>query len=203
MQLVLEILIRVAEILTIVAGTAGVCLSLVLLVSPRLIHKASQALNRHVLNENQLASLNPSVPAEPYLLKHHVVLGGCLVASSIFILLFMFIQAPIVESFGFITDMAIEFSILLGKTAGCIGLIAGTILFFSPTTFKAIGQRANMWIDTQAIFTKLDTLSVDVDSFFIKYSLICGLVGLAVSAALIAISILNFLGTSASLGGGI
>jgi hypothetical protein len=136
-------------------------------------------------------------------MRHHVICGGCLVASSIFILLFLFVQAPLAESFGFIADIAIEFSILLGKTAGVIGLIAGTILFFSPATFKLIGKRANIWIDTQPIFTKLDTLSVDVDSFFIKYSLICGLVGMAVSAALIAISILNFLGTSASLGGGI
>jgi len=203
MQLVLEILVRVAEILTIIAGTAGVCLSLVLLISPRLIHKASQALNRHVLTEHQLATLNPHIPAEAYLLRHHVVFGSCLVASSIFILLFLFIQAPLADSFGFIADIAIEFSILLGKTAGVIGLAAGTILFFSPATFKAIGKRANIWIDTQPVFTKLDTLSVDVDSFFIKYSLICGLVGLAVSTALIAISVLNFLGTSASLGGSI
>jgi len=203
MQLVLEILVRVAEILTIIAGAAGVCLSLVLLVSPRLIYNANKALNRHVLTENQLATLNPHVPAESYLLRHHVICGGCMVASSIFILLFLFIQAPVVDSFGFITDVAIEFSILLGKTAGFTGLIAGTLLFFSPATFKAIAKRANIWIDTQPIFTKLDTLSVDVDSFFIKYSLICGLVGMAVSAALIAISILNFLGTSARLGGGI
>jgi len=202
MQLVLEILVRVAEILTIIAGSAGVCLSLVLLVSPRLLQKVSQALNRHVLTENQLAALNPHVPAESYFLRHHVICGGCLVASSIFILLFVFIQAPPTGSFGFITDVAIEFSILLGKTAGVIGLIAGTLLFFSPATFKAIGKRANIWIDTQLIFTKLDTVSVDVDSFFIRYPLICGLVGLAVSAALIALSVLNFLGTSVRLGGG-
>ena len=203
MQVVLEILVRVAEILTILAGSAGVCLSVVLLVSPRLIHKVSHALNRQVLTENQLATLNPHFPAESYLMRHHVICGGCLVASSIFILLFLFIQAPPVGSFGFFTDVAIEFSILLGKTAGVIGLIAGTILFFSPATFQALGKRANIWIDTQPIFTKLDTISVDVDSFFIRYSLICGLVGLAVSAALIALSVLNFLGTSARLGGGI
>jgi len=203
MHVVLEILVRVAEILTIIAGTAGVCLSLVLLISPRLVYKASQALNRRVLSEHQLAMFNPHVPAESYFLRHHVACGGCLVAGSIFILLFLFIQAPPAGSFGFMPDIAIEFSLLLGKTAGVIGLIAGTILFFSPATFEEIGKRANIWIDTQPIFTKLDTLSVDLDSFFIKYSLICGLTGLAVSIALLAISAMNFWGTSVSMGGGV
>jgi hypothetical protein len=202
MQLVLEIIVRFAEILTIVAGSAGVCLSLLLIFTPGLIHRIGSALNRQVLTENQLASMNPTVTAESFVLRYHVACGGLLVASSIFILLFLFFRDPGPHSFGLVMDVAVEFSILLGKTAGLLGLAAGTLLFFSPATFKSIGRRANVWIDTQAVFTKLDTLSVDVDSFFIKYSLICGLLGLAVSAALIILSVVNFLGTATSLGGG-
>ena len=201
MGLILEIVIRVAEILTIVAGSAGILVSMLLLFSPASIRNVNRALNRQVLAESRWDILNPSVTSEPFVLRHHIACGGTFVACSIFVLLFLFIRTGVPEGFGFFTDMAIEFSILLGKTAGIAGLAAGALLFFSPTAFKALGQKTNIWVDTDPIFSKLDTLSVDVDSVFIRYPLICGLLGLAVSTALIILSVINFLGISARMGG--
>ncbi len=201
MQLVLEIIIRVAEILTIVAGSAGILVSIVLMFSPESIRKANRALNTQMLTERQLAVLNPSVCSEPFVLKHPVACGGALVAGSIFILLFLFIRAQVPAGFGLFMDMAIEFSILLGKTAGIIGVTAGALLFFSPAAFKALGNKANLWIDTGPVFSKVDTLSVDVDSILLRHPFIFGLLGLAVSTALIILSVVNFLGTSANMGG--
>jgi len=199
-QAVLEIIIRVMEILTIIAGTAGVCLSLVLLFSPGLILRANKVLNRQVLTDGQLATLNPCVSSESFVLRHHVACGGLIVAGSIFIMLFLFISGRTPNSFGVFGDMALEFTILLGKTAGIVGLVAGALLFFFPAAFKALGQKTNISIDTRPVFNKLDCVQVDVDSFIIKNSWIFGLVGLAVSTALIIISVVNFLGTSAHLG---
>ncbi len=201
MLVVLEIIIRVAEIMTIIAGVAGVCLSLGLILSPGLIRKTSQALNRQMLTERQLSTLNPSIDTESFVLRHHRVSGGFLIVSSIFILLFLFVGVQVPEDFGFFMDMAIEFSILLGKITGVVGLAAGLLLFFYPSAFKTLGQKTNISIDTRPVFSKLDTLCVDIDSIIIKFSWIFGLVGLAVSAALIIISVVNFLGTAASLGG--
>jgi len=203
MQVVLEIIIRVAEIMTIIAGLAGVCLSLGLLISPGLIRKGNRTLNRQMMTERQLTALNPYIDSESFALRYHRVSGGFLIVSSIFILLFLFVGARVPEAFGFFTDMAIEFSILLGKTAGVVGLAAGLLLFFYPAAFKALGRKTNISIDTRPVFNKLDTVSVDIDSIIIKFSWIFGLVGLAVSAALIIISVINFLGTAASLGGGL
>ncbi len=90
MQLILEILIRVVEILTIVAGAAGVLVSILLMLSPGVVRKINRALNMEVLNEKKLAPLNPYLDTEPLVLKHHAVCGGILVACSIFILLFSF-----------------------------------------------------------------------------------------------------------------
>ena len=201
MQVVLEIIIRVAEIMTIIAGLAGVCLSLGLLISPGLILKASRRLNRQMMTERQLTTLNPYIDSESFVLRHHRVSGGLLIVSSIFILLFLFVGAQVPGHFDIFTDMAIEFLILLGKTAGVVGLAAGLLLFFYPAAFKALGQKTNISIDTQPVFSKLDTICVDMDSIIFKFSWIFGLVGLAVSAALIIISVVNFLGTAASLGG--
>jgi len=201
MQVVLEILIRVAEILTILAGSAGVCLSLVLILAPGLIRKANQALNRRVMTDSQLATLNPTVNTESFARRHHAVCGGILVAVSIFILLYLYLRAPVPEGFGLFMDMAVDFSIRLGKTAGFIGLAAGTLLFFFPSAFKVLGQKTNVCIDTRPVFDKLDTVCVDVDAVIIRYAWIFGLVGLAVSIGLIIISVVNFLGTSANLGG--
>ncbi|MCP3953073.1 MAG: hypothetical protein GY697_12775 [Desulfobacterales bacterium] len=200
MLVVTEILIRAAEILTVVSGLAGVCLSLGLIFSPGLIRKANRALNRQFMTESQLEILNPSLDSEIFARRYHLVCGGLLVVGSSFILLFLFVRTHVPESFGLFTDMAIECSILLGRTAGFVGLFAGFLLFFYPDAFKALGQKMNIIVDTRPVFNKLDTVSVDMDTIIIKYSRICGLVGLVVSAALIVISVVNFLGTSASLG---
>jgi hypothetical protein len=200
-QLILEIIIRVAEILTIVAGLAGILVSMVLLFSPAMIRKANRVLNKQMLTENQMTAFNPAICSEPFTLRHHIACGGLLVAGSIFILLFFFLGAPVPAGFGLFMDMAIYFSVLLGKTAGIVGFAAGALLFFSPGAFKAVGEKVNIWVDTEPAFNKLDTFSVDVDSIFIKYPLVCGLLGLVVSTALIVISIANFLGTSANFGG--
>lgn len=201
MQIVLEIIIRVAEIMTIIAGAAGVCLSLGLIFFPSLILKASQVLNRQMMTERQLDTLNPTIHSEAFVLRYNRVSGGLLIVSSIFILLFLFVGAQVTEGFGLFTDMAIEFSCLLGKTAGVVGLVAGLLLFFYPDTFKALGQKTNIFIDTRPVFRKLDMVCVDTDSLIIKFSRIFGLVGLAISAGLIIISVANFLGTSASVSG--
>jgi len=201
MQAVLEIIIRVAEILTIIAGLAGVCLSLGLILSPDLVRRASRALNRQMMTESQLSHLNPTVNSELTTLRYHRAIGGLLMVVSALILMFLFVGAQVPKDFGFFTNMAIEFSILLGKTAGAVGLVAGLLLFFYPAVFKALGRKANISIDTQPVFSKLDTVSVDIDTLIIKFPRIFGLVGLAISVALIIISVLNFLGTAASLGG--
>ena len=201
MQVVIGIIIRVAEIMTIIAGLAGVCLSLGLILSPGLIRKANRTLNRKMMTGRQLTTLNSSIDTESFALRYHHVSGGFFIVGSIFILLFLFIGTQVPEGFGFFTNMVIEFSILLGKIAGVVGLVAGLLLFFYPAVFKALGRKANISIDTQPAFSKLDTVSVDIDSIIIKHSWIFGLLGLAISAALIIISVLNFLGTAASLGG--
>jgi len=201
MQIVLEIIIRVAEILTIIAGLAGVCLSLGLILSPGLILRANRTLNRQMLTEQQLAPLNPSINSESFALRHHRASGGLLVVVSALILMFLFTGAQVPEDFDLLTNMVIEFSILLGKTAGVAGLAGGLLLFFYPAAYKALGQKLNTSIDTQPVFSKLDTVRVDIDTTIMRFSWIFGLLGLAVSAALIIISVINFLGTAANLGG--
>lgn len=201
MQVVLEIIIRVAEILTIIAGLAGVCLSLGLIISPGLIRKANRALNRQMMTESQLIPLNPSINSELFALRYHRAIGGLFIVVSAFILMFLFVGAQVPNDFGFYTNMAIEFSILLGKTAGVVGLAGGLLLFFFPAAFGALGQKMNICIDTRPVFNKLDTVSIDIDTTIIRFSWIFGLVGLAVSVALIIISVANFIGTAASLGG--
>jgi len=200
-QLILEILIRVAEILAIIAGSAGILVSMMLLFSPGMIRKANRILNKQILSENQMAAYNLAICSEPFTLRYHIACGGLLVAGSIFILMFLFLGVPVPAGFGLFMDMAISFSVLLGKTAGIVGFAAGALLFFSPGAFKAVGEKVNMWVDTEPAFSKLDTLSVDVDSIFIKYPLVCGLLGLVVSTALLVVSIANFLGTFANLRG--
>ena len=199
MQLILEIIIRVAEILTIVAGSAGILVSMVLLFSPATIRRANRALNKQMLTESQMTAFNPVVRSEPFTLRYHIACGGLLTAGSIFILLFLFLSVQPPAGFGLFMDMAIDFSVLLGKTAGIVGFAAGALLIFSPTAFKAVGEKVNIWIDTGPVFNKLDTISVDVDSIFTKHPLVSGLLGLAISIALIVISFANFLGTSANM----
>ena len=201
MQAVLEIIIRVAEILTIISGLAGVWLSLGLILAPDLIRRANRALNRQMIGKGQLTTLNPSIDSELFALRHHRAVGGLLMVVSAFILLFLFVGTQIPTGFGLFTDMAIEFSILLGKTAGVVGLVAGLFLFFYPAAFEVLGRKMNRCIDTQPVFDKLDNVCVDIDSLIMRFHWPFGLVGLAVSAALIIISVIQFLGTAASVGG--
>ncbi len=201
MLLILEIVIRVAEILTIVAGSTGILVSIVLLFSPGSIRRANRVLNIQMMTQKQLAAFSHPVRLEPFALRYHVACGGVLTVVSVLILLFLFISAQAPLGFGLFMDMAIEFSILLGKTAGVTGIAAGVFLLISPAGFQALGRKVDTWIDTGPVFNKLDTLLVDVDSIFIRHSLIFGLMSLSVSVALIIISIVNFLGTAANMGG--
>jgi len=191
MGLFWDIFFRFAQILTVIAGISGIALSLLLLFSPNLVRTLSNFFNYQLNPEKRLRALNKYIQTGPIIYRHNILFGGCLIAGSIFALIFLFFKLDVTKFSSIFNEIVVVSMILLGKISMIAGIILGFFLLFSPKTIEKIESKMNIWIDTQTVVNKLDEFHDDIDTIFFRYPKSFGFAGLIISTILFVLSIVN------------
>ena len=202
MEIFWDIVIHTVEILTLLFGVLGMAFSLLLLFSPRMTKSLSSYFNRNISVESKINFLDMDIPTEAFIYSHHVVFGVCLVAGSIFALIFFFFDIDI-SNFAkvflgsrkyFMTlEIVFIFFAWVAKIACIFGLVFGLFLLFAPAKMQAIEGKLNNWFETQAIFEKLDRSGPELDVLFFRYPFFFGMAGAVVSFLIITLATVNLL----------
>lgn len=202
MHIIQQIGLQVVEILTLVFGILGVTFSLLLMYSPNLTKSISSVFNLSVNIDDKITYLDKDIQIDSYFYSHNMIFGTCLVAGSIFSLIFFFFKLD-VSSFAnvfFVSNRHLStnemiFSAVswIGKVACFFGIFVGTMLLFAPNKMRQIETKLNSWFETRHVFDKLDDSNRDLDTILFQRPVFFGAVGLIVSLFIIVLSILNLL----------
>lgn len=202
MQIIQQIGLQAVEILTLVFGILGVTFSLLLMYSPNLTKSISGVFNRYVSIDDKMASLDKDIQIESYIYSHNMLFGTCLVAGSVFSLIFFFFKLD-VSSFANIffvshqhlstNEMIFSAVSWIGKVACFFGLFFGAMLFFAPNKMRHIETKLNFWFETRQLFDKLDDSKRELDTILFRRPVFFGALGLILSLFIIVLSILNLL----------
>ena len=202
MEIFWDIALHTVEILTLLFGVLGMAFSLLLLFSPRLTKSLGNFFNRSISFEPKINILDKDIPTEALIYSHHIIFGLCLVAGSIFALIFFFFDLNvtnfasvfIVSHKYFLTLEIVFFFFTWVARIGCIfGLFFGAFLLFAPDKMKAIENRVNTWFETRQIFEKLDRTGPELDVLFFRHPFFFGMAGAVLSFLIITLSVVNLL----------
>ena len=202
MEIFWDIAFHTVEILTLLFGILGMAFSLLLLFSPRLTKSLGNFFNRSVSLDPKINILDRDIPTEAFIYSHHIIIGICLVAGSIFALIFFFFNIDI-SNFAkvflgsrkyFMTlEIVFIFFAWVARLACVVGLISGLFLLFAPAKMQAIEGKVNTWFETQTIFEKLDRNGLELDALFFRHPFFFGMAGAIVSFLIITLSVANLL----------
>ena len=202
MEIFWDIALHTVEILTLLFGVLGMAFSLLLLFSPRLTKSIGSFFNRSISVEPKINILDKDIPTEALIYSHHVIFGLCLVAGSIFALIFFFFNIDI-SNFAkvflgsrkyFMTLEVVFFFFVWTVRIACIfGLVFGLLLLFAPVKMRAIEGKVNTWFETRDIFEKLDRSGPELDVLFFRHPFFFGMAGAVISFLIITLSIVNLL----------
>ncbi|MGD9413067.1 MAG: hypothetical protein PVJ54_14470 [Desulfobacterales bacterium] len=202
MEIFWDIALHTVEILTLLFGILGMAFSLLLLFSPRLTKSLGSFFNRSVSVELKMSLLDKNIPTETLIYSHHIIFGLCLVAGSIFALIFFFFNIDL-SNFArvflgtpkyFLTlEVIFIFFAWVARLACILGLLCGFLLLFAPAKMRAIESKVNTWFETQAIFEKLDHSGPELDVLFFRHPFFFGMTGAIVSFLIITLAIVNLL----------
>jgi len=202
MEIFWDIALHTVEILTLLFGVLGMTFSLLLLFSPRLTKTVGEFFNRNITVEPKLNLLDRDVKTETFIYSHHVIFGLCMVAGSVFALIFFVFDLNISDVAGvfigsekylIILEIIFQAFAWIAKIACVLGIVFGVLLLFAPDKLRRIDGKMNTWFETRGIFAKLDRNIPEVDAFFFNHPFFFGLTGAVLSFLLITLSVVNLL----------
>ena len=203
MQIIWEISLQAVEIFTLVVGLLGIILSLLLLFDMEKIQQLGKRFNQYVDIDREFRKLiDQNISTEGLFYRHNILTGVCLIVGSAFILVFLFYRLDVQSfltalfgkgNFNTVTDIVVSAMALVGKVAGIVGILLGSILLFDPDQLKYIEKRLNVWFATEPMLEKLEQAHPDIDAFVYRKPVLCGLVGLTTSILLTYLAFGNIL----------
>ncbi len=202
MEIIWDIAIHTVGILTLLFGVLGMAFSLLLLFSPRLTKSIGNFFNRNITVGSSASILDRDIPTEVFIYSHHIIFGLCLVAGSIFALIFFFFNIDVANFANvflgskkyFQTLEIIFFFFAWIARIGCVfGLAFGIFLLIAPHKMRAFESRVNTWFETGSFFQKLDQSGPELDALFFRYPYFFGVAGAIVSFLIITLSVVNLL----------
>jgi hypothetical protein len=202
MEIFWDIALHTVEILTLLFGVLGMAFSLLLLFSPRLTKSFGSFFNRSINVEPKISLLDKDIPTEAFIYSHNVIFGLCLVAGSIFALIFFFFNIDM-SNFAkvflgsrkyFMTlEVIFIFFAWIARFACILGLVFGCFLLLAPEKMRAIEGKVNTWFETKTMFEKLDRSGPELDVLFFRHPFFFGMAGAVVSFLIITLAIVNLL----------
>jgi hypothetical protein len=202
MEIFWDIALHTVEILTLLFGVLGMAFSLLLLFSPGMTKSIGSFFNRSVSFDPKLSILDKDIPTESFIYSHPVIIGLCLVAGSIFALIFFFFHLDITNFANVFLGspkyfMTFEIIFIcfawIARIACTLGLIFGLFLLFAPQKMRMIEAKVNTWFETRTIFEKLDRSGPELDVLFFRHPFFFGLAGTIISFLIITLSVVNLL----------
>ena len=202
MEIFWDIAFHTVEILTLLFGVLGMAFSLLLLFSPRLTKSLGNYFNRSINVDPKISVLDKDIRTEAFIYSHNVIFGICLVAGSIFALIFFIFNIDI-SNFAkvflgsrkyFMTlEIVFIFFAWVARLACIFGLVCGLFLLFAPAKIQAIEGKVNTWFETRTIFEKLDQTGPELDVLFFRHPFFFGMAGAIISFLIITLAVANLL----------
>lgn len=203
MGIIWEICLQAVEIFILIVGILGVVLCLLLLLAPRFVKSFSEKLNRHVEMDAKIKGIaDKEIHTDRLIYGHNIIAGTCFIIGSAFILIFLYYRLDVKSLAKLlsghhndptISEIIIGAMAMIGKIAGILGIIIGSILLFSPEQLRIIENRLNTWFSTQSMVDKLDRSYKDIDALVFQRPVIFGIIGLIFSVVLTYLAIRNLL----------
>jgi len=202
MQIFQQIGLQAAEILTLIFGILGMTFSVMLLFSPNLTRSIGDVFNRKISFEEKVVYLDRDVKVDSYIYRHNMLFGVCLIAGSIFSLIFFFFKLDvsnfaniffISSTYPAANEMIFNAVSWIGRVACIFGVVFGIILFIAPGKMKQIENKMNFWCETQHFFDKLNDSNRELDAVLFRHPIPFGLIGSIISFTIIILSVLSLL----------
>jgi hypothetical protein len=202
MEIFWDIALHTVEILTLLFGVLGMAFSLLLLFSPRLTKSIGSFFNRSISVEPKINILDKDISTEAFIYSHPVIIGLCLVAGSIFALIFFFFNLDIANfanvflgspKYFMTLELIFVFFAWIARIGCIFGLVFGLFLLFAPGKMRVIEGKVNTWFETRTIFEKLDRSGPELDVLFFRYPFFFGMTSAIISFLIITLSIVNLL----------
>ncbi len=197
-----DIALHTVELLTLLFGVLGMAFSLLLLASPRLMKSLGNFFNRNISISPSSNILDKDIPTEAFIYSHHVIIGLCLAAGSLFALIFFFFNIDISnfakvflgsQKYFKTLEIIFYFFAWIARIACICGLITGIVLLVAPQKMQAVEKKLNVWFETRTFFEKLDQTGPELDVLFFRYPFFFGMAGALISFLVITLSIVNLL----------
>lgn len=197
-----DIALHTVELLTLLFGVLGMAFSLLLLASPRLTKSLGNFFNRNISISPSSNILDKDIPTEAFIYSHHVIIGLCLAAGSLFALIFFFFNIDIAnfakvflgsQKYFKTLEIIFYFFAWIARIACICGLITGIVLLVAPQKMQAVEKKLNVWFETRTFFEKLDQTGPELDVLFFRYPFFFGMAGALISFLVITLSIVNLL----------
>ena len=197
-----DIALRTVELLTLLFGVLGMAFSLLLLASPRLTKSLGNFFNRSVSVGPSSSILDKDLPTEAFIYSHHVIFGLCLIAGSVFALIFFFFDIDMSnfakvflgsQKYFKTLEIIFLFFAWTARIACICGLIIGIVLLVAPQKMQAVEKKLNTWFETRTFFEKLDQSGPELDVLFFRYPFFFGMAGALISFLIITLSVVNLL----------
>ncbi len=192
MDLLWNMSLQVALILTFIFGMVGMVFSSLLLIFPKQAESLSGVCNRYVDIDDKIKSVDRRVQLDTYFYAHNIGFGVCLFFGSVVSLIFFILN---LDQFGagvhglnnglFFSSISV-----IWKIASLIGVVLGIILIFAPDKIRGIGNSVNSWFDTESMIKRLDRSIYELDVFIFRKPVFLGLTGVLISLIVLISSII-------------
>ena len=203
MDIIWDMCLQTIEVFTLVVGILGVSLSLFLMVAPDKSRALSDFCNRYFEFDKKLTRLiDRDIQTETLIYRHNIIAGVCLIVGSAFILVFLFYRLDVRSfitvflgpgKFNTTGEVIISAMAMIGKFAGLLGMLFGSILLFSPDQMRSIEKRVNTWCATDRMMERLERTHREVDTLVYSRPITFGLIGLITSVILTYLAFHNMI----------
>jgi hypothetical protein len=203
MDIIWDMCLQTIEVFTLVVGIVGVFLSLFLMVAPNKSRSFSDVCNRYFEFDKKLTRfIDRDIQTETLIYRHNIIVGVCLIVGSAFILVFLFYRLDVRSfiavflgpgKFSTTGEVVISAMALIGKMAGVLGLLFGSILLFNPEQMRSIEKRLNTWFATDQMMERLERAHRDVDALVYRRPITFGVIGLVTSVILTYLAFHNMI----------
>lgn len=193
---------QTAQYLTLIFGFFGITFSFILLISPASTASLSNVFNSYTDIDDKITYFDKDIQIDDFFYAHHIIIGVCLIAGSLFTLFFSLFEINIsnfaniffaMKKFSLAAELSFLFFSWILKISCVIGFVLGILLVFVPGKMREIEKKMNSWFETQAMISKLDSPAREIDAYFFKYHIVFGIIGLLISAFAIITALLSFL----------
>ena len=198
-----DIFLQAIEIFTLVIGAVGILLSGLLLLVPHKLKNTVTVFNRSVDIDSKITQfIDKDIPTDNLIYRHNIVSGACLIVASAFILVFLFYRLDVEGflkvfftdgKFNTVNEIIISTMALIGKIAGVIGMLIGSVLLFSPEQMRQIEKKLDTWFTTKPLWDRLDRPIENVDALVFRRPTVFGILGLVTSVFLTFLAIKNII----------